>query len=187
MAVVDFSRTQGAAGLRDGLRLMALDLGSKTIGVAASDGAVAGGLLGLPLITLEAHHVGGRPRRARLTGARKHEVTRRWRSACRSTWTRHRRPALPVGATVAAPTSAPEPLNAALRGTPHRLPGRNGSALPPCRGGMIDDYDMTRAKRAERVDAGLRLRGSWKARSRARAELRLGIGCYPVERAGSVG
>ncbi len=143
MAIVEFADLK-ALLVRDG-RLMALDIGSKTIGVATSD---ALRMLATPLTTI---------RRSKLAAdlaalaelAKKHEIK-----------------ALAIGlplnmdgtegprcqsirqfaANITA--HAPPPL-AAL---PVVLQDERLSTAAVTRG-MIDDYDMSRAKRAERVDA----------------------------------
>ena len=143
MAIVEFSELK-ALLIRDG-RLMALDVGSKTIGIATSD---ALRMLATPLTTL---------RRGKLAVdlsaiadlAKKHEVK-----------------ALAIGLPLNMDgTEGPRcqsirqfaanianhapPLLAAL---PIVLQDERLSTAAVTRG-MIDDYDMSRAKRAERVDA----------------------------------
>ena len=143
MGIVDFADLKSLL-VRDG-RLMALDVGSKTIGIATSD---ALRMLATPLTTVRRGKLA-----ADLAGladlVRKHEVI-----------------ALVVGlplnmdgtegprcqsvrqfvANIAA--HAPPPL-ATL---PLVLQDERLSTAAVTRG-MIDDYDMSRAKRAERVDA----------------------------------
>jgi putative Holliday junction resolvase len=143
VAIVEFPELK-ALLVRDG-RLMALDVGSKTIGVATSD---ALRMLATPLMTLKRGKLA-----VDLTAladlAKKHEIK-----------------ALAIGlplnmdgsegprcqsirqfaANIAA--HAP-PLLAAL---PIVLQDERLSTAAVTRG-MIDDYDMSRAKRAERVDA----------------------------------
>jgi putative Holliday junction resolvase len=142
MAVVDFAELK--ARVPDG-RLMALDVGSKTIGVATSD---ALRMLATPLTTLK---------RGKLAAdlaalgelARKHEIK-----------------ALAIGLPLNMDGSeGPRcqsvrqfAANIASHGPPAlaALPvvwqDERLSTAAVTRG-MIDDYDMSRAKRAERVDA----------------------------------
>jgi putative Holliday junction resolvase len=143
MPIVDFPELR-AALIGEG-RVMALDVGSKTIGVATSDVLRS---LASPLVTI---------RRTRLSGdlasldelVRKHEIK-----------------ALAVGlplnmdgsegprcqsvrqfvANIAAHGSAE------LARLPVVLQDERLSTAAVTRG-MIDDYDMSRSKRAERVDA----------------------------------
>lgn len=143
MPIVDFPGLQ-ALLVRDG-RLMALDVGSKTIGIATSD---ALRMLATPLTTL---------RRARLAAdlAALAELTRK-----------HEIKALAIGLPLnmdgtegprcqsirqfAANIAAHGPP--ALATLPIVLQDERMSTVAVTRG-MIDDYDMSRAKRAERVDA----------------------------------
>lgn len=143
MPIVDFTGLQ-ALLVRDG-RLMALDVGSKTIGIATSD---ALRMLATPLTTL---------RRARLAAdlAALAELTRK-----------HEIKALAIGLPLnmdgtegprcqsirqfAANIAAHGPP--ALATLPIVLQDERMSTAAVTRG-MIDDYDMSRAKRAERVDA----------------------------------
>jgi putative Holliday junction resolvase len=143
MAIVDFPELKVL--LIRGGRLMALDVGSKTIGVAASD---ALRMLATPLMTIK---------RSKLAAdlatladlAKKHEIK-----------------ALAIGLPLnmdgtegprcqsirqfaANITAHAPPLLAAL---PVVLQDERMSTSAVTRG-MIDDYDMSRAKRAERVDA----------------------------------
>jgi putative holliday junction resolvase len=147
MAIVDFPEMK-ALLVRDharGGRLMALDLGSKTIGIATSDMTRT---LATPLVTLK---------RAKLAVdlaalaelARKHEVK-----------------ALVIGLPLnmdgtegprcqsvrqfAANVAQHAPP--ALAALPVLFQDERLSTAAVTRG-MIDDYDMTRSKRAERVDA----------------------------------
>lgn len=143
MPIVDFPGLQ-ALLVRDG-RLMALDVGSKTIGIATSD---ALRMLATPLTTL---------RRARLAAdlAALAELTRK-----------HEIKALAIGLPLnmdgtegprcqsirqfAANIAAHGPP--ALATLPIVLQDERMSTAAVTRG-MIDDYDMSRAKRADRVDA----------------------------------
>ena len=142
MAIVDFPELKVLAPMG---RLMALDVGTKTIGVAASD---ALRMLATPLTTL---------RRGRLAAdlatlgelARKHEIK-----------------ALAIGLPLnmdgsegprcqsvrqfAANIANHGPAN--LAALPIVLQDERLSTAAVTRG-MIEDYDMSRAKRAERVDA----------------------------------
>jgi putative Holliday junction resolvase len=147
MAIVDFPEMK-ALLVRDharGGRLMALDLGSKTIGIATSDMTRT---LATPLVTLK---------RAKLAVdlaalaelARKHEAK-----------------ALVIGLPLnmdgtegprcqsvrqfAANVAQHAPP--ALAALPVLFQDERLSTAAVTRG-MIDDYDMTRSKRAERVDA----------------------------------
>jgi putative Holliday junction resolvase len=142
MAIVDFAELK--ALVPDG-RLMALDVGSKTIGVAASDTLR---MLATPITTLK---------RGKLAAdlallaelAKKHEIK-----------------ALAIGLPLNMDgTEGPRcqsvrqfAANIASHGPPAlaNLPvvwqDERLSTAAVTRG-MIDDYDMTRAKRAERVDA----------------------------------
>ena len=143
MAIVDFPELK-ALLVRDG-RLMALDVGSKTIGVATSDMTR---MLATPLMTVK---------RTKLAVdlavldelAKKHEVR-----------------ALAIGLPLNMDgTEGPRcqsvrqfAANIALYGPPALgalpivLQDERLSTAAVTRG-MIDDYDMSRAKRAERVDA----------------------------------
>jgi|SRR6185437_81688 putative holliday junction resolvase len=143
MAIVDFPGLKTLLP-REG-RLMALDLGSKTIGVATSD---VTRLLATPLTTVK---------RTRLAAdlaalaelAAKHEVK-----------------ALAIGLPLNMDgTEGPRCQSvrqfaanianhgaAALAALPVVFQDERLSTAAVTRG-MIDDYDMTRAKRAERVDA----------------------------------
>jgi putative Holliday junction resolvase len=143
MAVVDMAGLRQLL-VRDG-RMMALDVGSKTIGVAASDLLRT---LATPLTTLKRGKLA-----ADLTAlddlARRHEVK-----------------ALAVGLPLnmdgtegprcqsvrqfAANIAAHGPP--ALASLPIFFQDERLSTAAVTRG-MIDDYDMSRAKRAERVDA----------------------------------
>ena len=147
MAIVDFPEMT-ALLVRDharGGRLMALDLGSKTIGIATSDVTRT---LATPLVTLK---------RAKLAVdlaalaelARKHEVK-----------------ALVIGLPLNMDgTEGPRCQSVrqfaaniaqhappALAALPVLFQDERLSTAAVTRG-MIDDYDMTRSKRAERVDA----------------------------------
>ncbi|MCX7360753.1 MAG: Holliday junction resolvase RuvX [Alphaproteobacteria bacterium] len=143
MAVIDFPALK-ALLVRDG-RLMALDIGSKTIGVATSDMLR---MLATPLTTVK------RTKLAADLGAlaelaRKHEVK-----------------ALLIGLPLNMDgTEGPRCQSVrqfainianhgppALAGLPIVFQDERLSTAAVTRG-MIDDYDMTRAKRAERVDA----------------------------------
>ena len=160
MPILDFPDLK-ALLVRDG-RLMALDVGSKTIGIATSD---ALRMLATPLTTI---------RRVKLPAdlaaladlTRKHEVK-----------------ALAIGLPLnmdgtegprcqsirqfAANIAAHGP--AALAALPIVLQDERMSTAAVTRG-MIDDYDMSRAKRAERVDAAA---AAWILES-ALARLRTG-------------
>jgi putative holliday junction resolvase len=143
MAIVDFPELKGLL-VREG-RLMALDVGSKTIGIATSD---VTRLLATPLTTLK---------RTKLAAdlaalgefAKKYDIK-----------------ALVIGLPLNMDgTEGPRcqsvrqfatnianhggPMLAAL---PALFQDERMSTAAVTRG-MIDDYDMTRAKRAERVDA----------------------------------
>jgi putative holliday junction resolvase len=143
MPIVDFPGLK-ALLVRDG-RLMALDVGTKTIGVATSDVLRS---LATPLTILKRTKLAGDL--ASLAGlARQHEVK-----------------ALVVGLPLnmdgsegprcqsvrqfAANVAAHAP--AVLADLPIVLQDERLSTAAVTRG-MIDDYDMSRAKRAERVDA----------------------------------
>ena len=143
MAVVDFP-TLKAALVRDG-RLMALDVGSKTVGIATSDVLRS---LATPLTTLK---------RSKLAAdlaalgdlARKHEVK-----------------ALVIGLPLNMDgsegprcqsvrqfvTNIANHGSARLAALPVVFQDERLSTAAVTRG-MIDDYDMSRAKRAQRVDA----------------------------------
>jgi putative Holliday junction resolvase len=143
MATVDFPELK-ALLVRDG-RLMALDVGSKTIGVATSDVTRT---LATPLTTLK---------RAKLAVDLK---------ALGDLAVRHAAQALVIGLPLNMDgTEGPRcqsvrqfAANIATHGPPAlaALPvlfqDERLSTAAVTRG-MIDDYDMTRAKRAERVDA----------------------------------
>jgi putative pre-16S rRNA nuclease len=142
MAVVDFAelKTLVPAG-----RLMALDVGTKTIGIAASD---ALRMLATPLTTLKRGKLAV-DLAALAELARKHEIK-----------------ALAIGLPLnmdgtegprcqsirqfAANIAAHAPPSLAT--LPVVLQDERMSTAAVTRG-MIDDYDMSRAKRAERVDA----------------------------------
>ena len=129
MAVVDFAelKTLVPAG-----RLMALDVGTKTIGIATSD---ALRMLATPLTTLKRGKLAvDLAALAELT--RKHDGTEGPR--CQS---------VRQFATNIANHGPPTLANLPLVFQDERL-----STAAVTRG-MIDDYDMSRAKRAERVDA----------------------------------
>lgn len=143
MPIVDFPELQ-ALLVRDG-RLMALDVGRKTIGIATSD---ALRMLATPLTTI---------RRAKLAAdlAALAELTRK-----------HEIKALAIGLPLNMDgTEGPRcqstrqfAANIAAQGPPILatlpivLQDERMSTAAVTRG-MIDDYDMSRAKRAERVDA----------------------------------
>ena len=143
MAIVEFSDLK-ALLVRDG-RLMALDVGTKTIGVATSD---ALRMLATPLTTLKRGKL-AIDLAALADLAKKHEVK-----------------ALAIGLPLnmdgtegprcqsirqfAANIAAHAPP--ALAALPIVLQDERLSTAAVTRG-MIDDYDMSRAKRAERVDA----------------------------------
>src|SRR5262245_5816701 len=142
MAVVDFADLKALAP--EG-RLMALDVGTKTIGVATSD---ALRMLATPLVTLKRGKLA-----ADLTVladlARKHEIK-----------------ALAIGLPLNMDGSEGPRCQSvrqfaanvahhgppALAGLPIVLQDERLSTAAVTRG-MIEDYDMSRAKRAERVDA----------------------------------
>lgn len=160
MPILDFQDLK-ALLVRDG-RLMALDVGSKTIGIATSD---ALRMLATPLTTI---------RRVKLAAdlaaladlTRKHEVK-----------------ALAIGLPLNMDgTEGPRcqsirqfAANIAAHGAPALaalpivLQDERMSTAAVTRG-MIDDYDMSRAKRAERVDAAA---AAWILES-ALARLRTG-------------
>jgi putative Holliday junction resolvase len=143
MTIVDFP-TLKAALVRDG-RMMALDVGSKTVGIATSDVLRS---LATPLTTLKRGKLAA-DLAALAELARKHEVK-----------------ALAVGLPLNMDgTEGPRcqsvrqfVTNIANHGAPAlaALPvvfqDERMSTAAVTRG-MIDDYDMSRAKRAERVDA----------------------------------
>ena len=143
MAIVEFPELK-ALLIRDG-RLMALDVGSKTIGLATSD---ALRMLATPLITIKRSKLAA-DLAALAELVKKHEIK-----------------ALAIGLPLNMDgTEGPRcqsirqfaaniaahgpPLLAAL---PIVLQDERMSTAAVTRG-MIDDYDMSRAKRAERVDA----------------------------------
>lgn len=143
MAVVDFPVLK-ALLVRDG-RLMALDIGSRTIGVATSD---ALRMLATPLTTVKRTKLA--PDLAILDGlVRKHEIK-----------------ALAIGLPLNMDgTEGPRCQSVrqfvanianhappTLAGLPVVMQDERMSTAAVTRG-MIDDYDMSRAKRAERVDA----------------------------------
>lgn len=143
MAIVDFPELR-ALLVRDG-RLMALDVGTKTIGIATSD---AIRMLATPLLTVKRTKLAAD---LALLGdlAKKHEVR-----------------ALAIGLPLNMDgTEGPRcqsirqfAANIAQHGPPALaalpvvLQDERLSTAAVTRG-MIDDYDMSRAKRAERVDA----------------------------------
>ncbi len=143
MAVVDFPALK-ALLVRDG-RLMALDVGSKTVGIATSD---VSRMLATPLMTLKRSKLAvDLAALADLT--KKHEVK-----------------ALAVGLPlnmdgIEGPlcqsvcqfvTNIANHVPPALAALPVVFQVERMSTAAVTRG-MIDDYDMSRAKRAERVDA----------------------------------
>jgi len=143
MPVMDFPEFN-ALLVRDG-RLMALDLGSKTIGIATSD---VTRILATPLITLKRTKLAADlAALAELTG--KHQVK-----------------ALVVGLPLNMDgTEGPRCQSVrqfvtniqnhgapALAALPIVFQDERLSTAAVTRG-MIDDYDMTRAKRAERIDS----------------------------------
>jgi putative Holliday junction resolvase len=143
MATVDFPALK-ALLVRDG-RLMGLDVGSKTVGIATSDVLRT---LATPLVTLKRTKLA--PDLAALTElARKHEVK-----------------ALVVGLPLNMDGSEGPRCQSvrqfvanianhgppALAALPVVMQDERMSTAAVTRG-MIDDYDMSRAKRAERVDA----------------------------------
>ena len=143
MAIVDFAELK--ASLTGEGRLMALDVGTKTVGVATSDRLR---MLATPVLTVK---------RSRLAAdlaalaelARKHEVR-----------------ALVIGLPLNMDGSEGPRCQSirqfaanierhgppALAALPILLQDERLSTAAVTRG-MIDDYDMSRAKRAERVDA----------------------------------
>jgi putative Holliday junction resolvase len=143
MPVVDFLELKTML-VRDG-RLMALDLGSKTIGIATSD---VMRMLATPLMTLKRTKLAA-DLAALAELARKHEIK-----------------ALVVGLPLNMDgTEGPRCQSVrqfvtnihshgapTLAGLPLVFQDERLSTEAVTRG-MIDDYDMTRAKRAERVDA----------------------------------
>jgi len=143
MAIVDFPELK-ALLIRDG-RLMALDVGTKTIGLATSDVLRS---LATPLSTLKRNRLAG-DLAALAALAAKHDVK-----------------ALVIGLPLnmdgsegprcqsvrqfAANIAAHGP--AALAALPIVMQDERLSTAAVTRG-MIEDYDMSRARRAERVDA----------------------------------
>ena len=143
MAIVDFAALK-AMLVRDG-RLMALDVGSKTIGIASSDMLRS---LASPLVTLK-------------RGKLKADL-----AALADLAAKHEAKALVIGLPLnmdgsegprcqsvrqfAANIAAHAPP--ALSALPIVLQDERLSTAAVTRG-MIEDYDMSRAKRAERVDA----------------------------------
>ena len=143
MAIVDFPGLKALLS-REG-RLMALDVGTKTVGVATSDPLR---MLATPLLTVKRSRLA-----ADLTAlaelARKHEVQ-----------------ALVIGLPLNMDGSEGPRCQSirqfaanierhgppALAALPILLQDERLSTAAVTRG-MIDDYDMSRAKRAERVDA----------------------------------
>ena len=162
MAIVDFPELKALLARDDthGGRLMALDIGSKTIGVATSDMTRT---LATPLTTLK---------RAKLAVDLK---------ALGDLAIRHAAKALVIGLPLNMDgTEGPRcqsvrqfAANVAQHGSPAlaALPvlfqDERLSTAAVTRG-MIDDYDMTRSKRAERVDAAA---AAWILES-ARARLK---------------
>src|SRR3990167_2030562 len=143
MPVMDFPEFK-ALLVRDG-RLMALDLGSKTIGIATSD---VMRMLATPLTTLKRTKLAA-DLAALAEFTRKHEVK-----------------ALVVGLPLNMDgTEGPRCQSVRQFATNIQNHGAPSLATLPIvfqderlstaavTRGMIDDYDMTRAKRAERVDA----------------------------------
>lgn len=143
MPVVDFPELK--ARLAGSGRLMALDVGSKTIGIATSD---ALRMLATPLKTLKRGKLAA-DLAALAEIARKHEIR-----------------ALAIGLPLNMDgTEGPRCQSvrqfaanianhgpAVLAALPVVLQDERLSTAAVTRG-MIDDYDMSRAKRAERVDA----------------------------------
>lgn len=142
MAIVDFADLQALAPTG---RLMALDVGTKTIGIATTD---ASRMLATPLTTL---------RRVRLAAdlAALAELTHK-----------HETKALVIGLPLNMDGSEGPRCQSvrqftaniavhgppALAGLPVVLQDERLSTAAVTRS-MIEDYDMSRAKRAERVDA----------------------------------
>ena len=130
MAIVDFAELKTLLS-RDGLpregRLMALDVGTKTVGVATSD---ALRMLATPLLTVKRSRLA-----ADLTALT--DLARKG-PRCQS---------VRQFATNIANHGPP-----ALAALPIVWQDERLSTAAVTRG-MIDDYDMSRAKRAERVDA----------------------------------
>lgn len=143
MPIVDFPELKAMLG--GGGRLMALDVGSKTIGLATSD---ALGMLATPLKTLKRGKLAA-DLAALAEIAQKHEIR-----------------ALAIGLPLNMDgTEGPRCQSvrqfavnianhgpSALAALPIVLQDERLSTAAVTRG-MIDDYDMSRAKRAERVDA----------------------------------
>ena len=143
MAIVDFPALK-AMLVRDG-RLMGLDVGSKTVGIATCDVLRT---LATPLVTLKRSKLAA-DLAALAELARKHEVR-----------------ALVVGLPLNMDgTEGPRCQSVrqfvanlakhappALAGLPVVMQDERLSTAAVTRG-MIEDYDMSRAKRAERVDA----------------------------------
>ena len=143
MAIVDFPELK-ALLVRDG-RLMALDVGSKTIGVATSDMTR---MLATPLMTVK------RTKLAVDLGvlgelAKKHEA-RALAIGLPLNMDGTEGPRCQSVRQFAANISLYGP--AALGALPIVFQDERLSTAAVTRG-MIDDYDMSRAKRAERVDA----------------------------------
>ncbi len=143
MAIVDFPELKGLL-VREG-RLMALDVGSKTIGLATSD---VTRLLATPLTTLKRTKLA-----ADLTALG--ELTKKYEIK-----------ALVIGLPLNM-DGTEGPRCQSVRQFATNIANHGGPALAALPAlfqdermstaavtrGMIDDYDMTRAKRAERVDA----------------------------------
>ena len=123
---------------------MALDIGSKTIGIATSDVMRT---LATPLTTLKRGKLAA-DLAALAELARKHEAGPGDRPAAQHG--RHGRAALPVGPPVRGQPRAARPAGARR---PAGLFQDERLSTAAVTRGMIDDYDMSRAKRAERVDA----------------------------------
>ncbi len=143
MAIVDFPELK-ALLVREG-RLMALDVGSKTIGVATSD---ATRMLATPLTTVKR---GKLAVDLALLGdlATKHEA-RALAIGLPLNMDGTEGPRCQSVRQFAANIALHGP--AALAALPIVLQDERLSTAAVTRG-MIDDYDMSRAKRAERVDA----------------------------------
>jgi putative holliday junction resolvase len=148
MAIVDFAELKTLLS-RDGLpregRLMALDVGTKTVGVATSD---ALRMLATPLLTVKRSRLA-----ADLTAltdlARKHEV-RALIIGLPLNMDGSEGPRCQSIRQFAANIARHGPP--ALASLPILFQDERLSTAAVTRG-MIDDYDMSRAKRAERVDA----------------------------------
>ena len=119
-------------------KLMGLDLGTKTIGVAVSDGLQDGGDAGRNDPADQVH----RRRRTAAGADRRPMPSSASSSACRSTWTARKARAC----SRPAPSCATSPKDRSAR----RLLGRTLSTAAVTR--TLIEADMSRAKRGEVVD-----------------------------------